>query len=400
MIARTSYLIVAFLVLATISWAQSGPLAIRAGKVCVMDEDATVRNNVIVFVRDGLIEKIIPARGAKIPAGYTEIDHSDKWLVPGLIDCHNHTAGALSELNDGVWLTNPGLRTSDLVAPNTDNMKLALAGGVTTVLLIPGSGTNLSGYGTIARTAGRTPQEMIVRATGSLKIAQAGNPERYYFGVARSYMNFNLRQTLQKAQAHAKATGQAGPNATWDTFRGLFGKRFPVSVHTQIYQVFVKTLTMLHDEFGLWVVPDHSTFDSYKAAELVKERDLHVIVGPRCFWMDPADRTVNGCAARFWEAGVRKLGINTDAPVVPEENLTTQAAMAVRLGWETYPALAGLTRIPAEALGIQDRVGTIEVGKDADLCVWTGDPIDPRSSVELAVVQGRVAYEASKERIY
>ncbi len=380
--------------------AQERPLAILAGKVCVMDKNATVLNNVVVLVSDGRIEKIIPARGASIPDGYRVIDHSDKWVVPGLIDCHNHTAGALRELNDGVWLTNPGLRTSDLLAPGTDNMKRALAGGVTTVLLIPGSGTNLSGFGTIARTAGRTPQEMLMRGPGSLKIAQAGNPERYYFGVARSYMNFNLRQTLKKAQAHAAKSDQGAPNATWDGFRGLFAKEFPVSVHTQIYQVFTKTLTMLHDEFGLWVMPDHSTFDSYKAAELVLERDLHVIVGPRCFWMDPADRTINGCAARFWEAGVRKLGINTDAPVVPEENLTVQAAMAVRLGWETYPALAGLTRIPAEALGVIDRIGTVEVGKDADICVWTGDPIDPRSSVELAVVQGRVAYEAKKERIY
>ena len=134
MIARILCVVGVLLMMSSFAMAQEKPLAILAGKVCVMDKDATVLNNVVVLVSDGRIEKIVPARGATIPDGYRVIDHSDKWVVPGLIDCHNHTAGALRELNDGVWLTNPGLRTSDLLAPGTENMKRALAGGVTTVL--------------------------------------------------------------------------------------------------------------------------------------------------------------------------------------------------------------------------------------------------------------------------
>ena len=347
--------------------------------------------------------------GHRDPDGYTVVDHSDRWAVPGLIDCHNHVAGALSELNDGVYQTNPGLRTVDAVDPHSENLRRGLAGGVTTMLLIPGSGNNMSGFGTISRSGVDNVDDAVMRSPGSLKIAQCGNPERWYWGTQKSYMNWNLRLTLQKAKEYNDAwkAFESGRTKTrpdydvaWHGLRGLMAQRFPATVHTQIYQVFMKTLTLLHDEFNIWTVPNHSTFDSYKAAELVIERDIHVIVGPRCYWMDPDDRTINGCAEGFWRGGVRKLGINTDAPVVAQENLTVQAAMAVRHGWETYPAIVGLTRVPAEALGIFDRVGSLEVGKDADICLWTGDPIDPRSSVELAIVMGRVAYDPESGRIY
>ena len=130
------------------------------------------------------------------------IDASDKWLVPGLVDAHNHTAGSLMDLNDMVYLTNPGLRTLETITPQNKLIKEARSGGVTSVLLIPGSGTNMSGFGTIAKTGGRTVDEVVRRSPGSLKIAQAGNPEWYWFGVGRSYMNYNTRQTLQKAKAY------------------------------------------------------------------------------------------------------------------------------------------------------------------------------------------------------
>ena len=104
-----------------------------------------------------------------------------------------------------VYLTNPGLRTLDAVNPESDDVKMARSGGVTTALLIPGSGTNMSGFGTIVKFAGRTVDEMVLKSPGSLKIAQAGNPERYWYGVGRSFMNYNTRQTLQKALAYHRA---------------------------------------------------------------------------------------------------------------------------------------------------------------------------------------------------
>lgn len=126
---------------------------------------------------------------------------------------------------------------------------------------------------------------------------------------------------------------------------------------------------------------------------------MYSIVGPRQFYLDRRDRTINGCAARFAEQDVKRLGINTDAPVVPQEDLTYQATMACWYGWnDHYAAIKGITRVPAESLGVFDRVGSVEKDKDADLGLWTGSPIDPRNKCELTIVSGKIAYDANERR--
>src|SRR5688572_30127298 len=174
----------------------------RVGKVLTMDAKDTVVNNAAVVVRDNKIESIGKASEVKVPDGATVIEMGDCWLFPGMVDAHNHIAGGLGDLNDMVYLTNPGLRTLDTISPDNDNIKQGRAGGVTSVLLIPGSGTNISGFGTLTKLGGKTVDEMIIKAPGSLKIAQAGNPERYWYGVGRSMMNYNTRRTLLQAMAY------------------------------------------------------------------------------------------------------------------------------------------------------------------------------------------------------
>lgn len=383
-------------------------LAIEAGKILTMNSDDAVINNGVVLIDNGKIVAIGKKSEIEIPDDYKRIDHKDGWVLPGLVDCHNHIAGSLFDLNDGVYLTNPGLRTVDVVEPRNENLENCLSGGVTSVLLIPGSGNNMSGFGTTTKTFGNSTDEMVIKAPGSLKIAQAGNPERYWYRVGRRFMNWNLRQTLEKAKryhegwtAYQKGEQSEPPDydIVWSDFRDLFDGQFPVSVHTQIYQVYMTTITMLRDHFGLDVMTDHSTFDSYKLASLIKERDMYAIVGPREFHFDGRDRTINGCAARFAEQGIKRLGINTDAPVIPQEDLPYQATMACWYGWnDHYAAIKGVTRVPAEALGIFDRVGSLETGKDADISLWTGSPIDPRSTCEMTIVDGTVAYDVEVKR--
>ncbi|MFU8828812.1 MAG: amidohydrolase family protein, partial [Phycisphaerales bacterium] len=100
---------------------------------------------------------------------------------------------------------------------------------------------------------------------------------------------------------------------------------------------------------------------------------------------------------RWHQGGITRLGTNTDAPVVPQEELTNQAALAVWLGWKPYNALRGLTIVGAEAAMVEDRVGSIEVGKDADFCIWTGNPIDPTSWVRMTVIDGKLVYDAERD---
>jgi imidazolonepropionase-like amidohydrolase len=384
--------------------AQPDGLAFHVAKVVTMDGRERVLNDAIVLVRDDKIEAVGSASEIEVPDGYRRFDFTDHWLAPGLVEAHNHTSGTLPDLNDMVYLTNPGLDTLPTIAPQNDRIKSARTGGVTTTMLIPGSGTNLSGFGTLTKTAGKTVDDVVIRTPGSLKIAQAGNPEWYFGGVRRRFMNWNTRQTLIKARAYherwlayengeTKQEPQFDP--IWDGFRGLFRHEYPTTVHTQIYQVLLASVDMLVQGFRLWTILDHCTFDAWKLGPIVRETNAWVINGPREYHFDRTARRMIGNCHGWAKNGVERLAVNTDAPVVPERELSYQAAMACWYGWTPQAALKGVTRVPARALGLDDRLGSIEPGKDADLAIWTGNPIDPRSACVLTIVDGKVAYDAA-----
>lgn len=372
--------------------------AFKVGKVITMNDGDDVINNAVVLVKNGKIEAVGKAKDVEIPDGAEIVEMADAWLVPGMVEAHNHTAG--QGLHDYVYLTNPGLRTLDGVDPNEESQYLAQAGGVTTALLISGSGTNMSGFGTVVKFAGENVEDMVMKFPGSIKIAQAGNPERYWYGVGRMLMNYNTRQTMEKAKAYHEAWTrfEKGETSTepvfdpmWNDFRLLFEKEYPASVHTQIYQVVMTTIDMLANKLDVPTMLDHSTFDGYKTAPLVVENgEIVTINGPRQLNYDRSQRKIFGNASEWWRGGVHKLGINTDSPVVPQEELSFQAAMAVHYGWMPYEALKGVTRIPAEGMKIDDRVGSITPGLDADFCLWSGDPLDPRSVCHMAVINGAI----------
>ncbi|XHC26720.1 amidohydrolase family protein [Phycisphaerales bacterium ac7] len=384
-------------------------LVIYAGKVTTMDGDDRVINNAVVVVEDGKIVEVRKAKGYKEPKDAEVIDARDSWLVPGIVELHNHTAGALRDLNDSVYLTNPGLRTLEIVAPETEEVRRAQVGGVTAAMLIPGSGTNMSGFGTLVKMGGSSVDEVVMRAPGSIKIAQAGNPEGYWFGVGRSFMNYNTRQTLEEAKAYHEAwvayeNGESEEkpeySIVFDDFRGLFAREYPATVHTQAYQLVMTTIDMLANKLGIRVVLDHSTIGAFRTAQLVAEageENVITMVGPRALYFDRMDRRIFGEVARWHLGGVNRLGINTDAPVVPQEELTNQAALAVWLGWEPYKALRGLTIVGAEAAMAEDQIGSIEAGKDADFGIWTGNPVDPTSWVKMTIVNGEVVYDAERD---
>ncbi|MDZ4773336.1 MAG: hypothetical protein SGI72_09410, partial [Planctomycetota bacterium] len=185
-------------------------LALKVRKALVVGtEGDSFVDNAVVIVKNGVIEAVGPVRTTPIPSSYEVIDQSARWLAPGFVDLHCHIAGSLSDLNDTVYLTNPELHASAAVTPENSALKLAVAGGVTSVLFIPGSGSNMGGQGILLKTGLPTFEEMRIRDPGSLKLAQAGNPERWAIGVGRSHMNWNTRNTFERGLAYAKA---------WDRF--------------------------------------------------------------------------------------------------------------------------------------------------------------------------------------
>ena len=220
-------------------------------------------------------------------------------------------------------------------------------------------------------------------------------------------MNHVIRQQLEMGRIYVnewdqfesgKTDVKPEVNLRLEYFKPLFRQEIPVVVHTQAYQVVQSTLRILHDEMNLKVVIDHGTFDSYKISEEIIKRDIPVMAGPRGFRYEPEDGQIKGIVAEYYKRGIKSLGVNTDAPVIPQEELFFQAAMAVRYGWTEDMALRGVTIEPAKALMIADRVGSLEVGKDADIVITTGSIIDPRNYVTQVFIDGQSVYDIRTDR--
>jgi imidazolonepropionase-like amidohydrolase len=392
-------------------------LALLAKKiVTVPPEGDQFIDDGVLLVRDGTIEAVGPARSTPIPAGYEVHDVGSSWLMPGLVDLHSHVGGSF-DINDAVYLTNPGLRVHCSVVPANERLKLALAAGVTCVLYIPGSGVNCSGQGVLIKTGLDHYEEAVVRDPGSLKIAQAGNPEGWTVGVGRSFMNWDTRDMLRRGKAYAEqwqayeeGHGEKPErNLEFDVFRELLAKRTQISTHTQMYQVVLTTITMLRMEFGFDVYIDHGEMAGYQAAELAQAQGVNAIIGPREIeiptrlfiqWTGSNPEAILGIAAEYQKRGLKNIGFNTDAPVVPEEELPVQATTAAHYGFDGShcETVRGLTIVPAMTAGIANRVGSLEVGKDADVLVIRGDIADPRSVIDVVYIEGKKVYDAAKEK--
>jgi imidazolonepropionase-like amidohydrolase len=152
-------------------------------------------------------------------------------------------------------------------------------------------------------------------------------------------------------------------------------------------------------ELGLRSFIDHGTFDGYKTAPIAAALGVPVMNGPRQFWFDRSNARIMGNAAGWSLAEGLILGYNTDSPVVPQEELPLQAAMGVRFGAGTNEtALKGMTAYAAQALLMEDIAGRLIEGLDADMVCWTGDPVDPRSSVLKVWIRGEKVYDTSTDK--
>jgi imidazolonepropionase-like amidohydrolase len=393
--------------------------------VCSWDGDQ-VLDDAVVLVRDGKIERVGRRAELAIPEGYVVEDVGDRWLMPGILELHCHVGGAITDINDTVYLTQPELRVAATVQPGNPFLLDALAGGVTTVLYIPGSGANCGGRGVLFKTGIDKYEEALVREPGSLKVAQWGNPEGWTIGVGKTFENWNLRRMFREGRAYAErwerheAEGGEAPakDIRLEVFRDLFAHRAQVSTHTQVYQVVLTTLTMIRQEFGLDVFIDHGEWDGSRAAALAEELGVPAILGPRVVdWHNPRfespgwnfsvsnDGRFDGIAAKYQAAGHTQIGFNTDCIgfrglTPPAEELTLQAALAVRLGFDDsgMQTLRGLTIVAARTMGIDGRLGSLEPGKDADILVVTGHIADPRHSVAEVYIEGRKVYDAERNR--
>ncbi len=373
-------------------------LAVRAAKVLTMDAQARVLDPGMVLVRDGRIEYVGPP--VEPPAGFELVDCGPAWLSPGMVDLHSHIhGGGFGDINDMVLPTNPELSSRPVIVPSNHDIRRACAGGVTTLFGIPGSGTSMGGFGVLYKTktdAGY--EEIVVRDPGGLKVAQNYNPQRGGGDAGSTWCGLAwVLETLNDRAAAAARDGRVDPRLA-NLVRVHQGE-LPVLIHCASAEGVADTVRMWKLRYHTHCIVSHGSWDGWHVARFAAENGVPVNHGPRTMNFTAAvreDRIV-GTASEYVAAGVPDFSLNTDASVIPQEELFLQGSMSARLGADPYQMLQAVTCNPARAFLVGDRVGSLEVGKDADLVVSSGDPLDPRSRVEMVLIDGEVQYSRTED---
>ncbi len=371
--------------------------AIRCSKIITFDAQQRILAPGTLIVRNGKIDAV--AAECVVPPGFEQLEADGGWLCPGFIDLHSHVqSSGFQDTNDMVVPINTDLRASVAVRTGNPNLQRALAAGITTLFGIPGSGTSISGFGVLYKTKGaRTPyDECVLRDPGGMKVAQAYNPERGSgdLGSTRAGLSWLLEDINEKARA-ALAQGRKDPSLA--NLMLVHAKQLPVLIHTAGSDGVGNTVRMWKERYDTRAVLTHGSFDGWKVAAYAARTGMPINNGPRIIdYQSAREGRFVGLAAEYLAAGAQ-VSLNTDSPVIPQEELGLQGTMASRYGADPYSMLAGLTIVPARSFGIDDRVGSLESGKDADVVMFSGNPQDPRSRVEWVMIDGKIEYDRLKQ---
>jgi imidazolonepropionase-like amidohydrolase len=338
------------------------------------------------------------------------IDAAGLYALPGLVDSHCHIGmwddSMGFEGSDGNEITNPvtpQMRALDSLYPRDRCFSEALAGGVTTVATGPGSANPIGGQFVAMKTAGSYLEDMIIREPLALKIAFGENPKRCYgeggkLPMTRMGTAAVIREAFVKAQNYMRKMDAADPDKRPDRDLGLevlvkaLRREIKVKAHAHRSDD-ILTAIRIGREFNLDLTLEHCT-EGYIILDRLAREQLPVTLGPLLSDRSKIElgRMTFEAPAMFERAGV-KFALMTDSPVIPEQYLAVEAAICVRNGLSEEGALKAITINAAEAIGLAGRVGSLEAGKDADICLYDAHPLDARAHVTHSIVNGEVAFE-------
>lgn len=378
-------------------------MVLDVGVALTMEKRQVVHNARILIGSDGRILEVGRQVDIKLPEGWEYLSYPNAFAWPGGIDLHSHThTGGWEDINDMVHPDNPELRTLDTIVPDNKLHQMGRAGGVTLVNAIPGSGTNISGAGTLVKLkVSDKVSDVVFRYPGSVKVAQGYNPERNGdLGGTRMGMWWMLRWYLDRAKEVADAdTLDENPDVA--SIAGIFQHRYPFLVHTAGARDTFGTVRMFQIEAGVPVIVSHGSFNGFMVGEAIAELQTPLNIGPRNFdYTVSRNSQFRGLVEAFESAGNTDISVQTDAGVIPQEEFIYQATLAERLGCSTWLALESINVNPARQILVEDQVGRLLPGLQADIIVSTGQPLDPRASVLLVLIEGEVAYDQSSGQLY
>ena len=352
------------------------------GKIAAIGTDLTAPADVVIFDADGLD------------------------VFPGFVDAHTHIGldgygigyeGCdYNEMND-IWT--PQLRAIDGINPRDPSLADARRAGVTCVCTGPGSANVLGGTFLAMKTVGDRVDKMVVRDPVAMKCAFGENPKRCYRDKCDStrmstaaFLRGALMQArdygARKQAANGDITKMPAYNQKLEALLPVLAREIPLKAHAhQANDIF--TALRIAREFNLRLTLEHVTEGHLIVDELAGEKDVPMAVGPSLTfaskfelqnksWSTPAVLTAAGC----------HVSIITDSSVIPQQYLPLCAGMAIKAGMDPFDALKAITLNPAEHIGVADRVGSLEVGKDADLVITNGCPFEVLTEVKAVFIDG------------
>ena len=377
-------------------------IAIKDAKILTMEGKNYDKG--IVLIENGKIKKI--GEDLKIPNEAEIFEAEGKVMMPGMIDAHTHVGiseegigweGAdYNEMSDPIT---PHLRAIDAINPHEKGMKDARTHGITSIMTGPGSANVIGGENLVIKTKGNTVDEMVIKNPVGMKAAFGENPKRVYKDQNKSprtrmAVAAAMRETFMKAEDYIKEKENAQKedkpfkrDIKMESISRVLKKELPLKAHAHRADD-IMTIIRIAKEFDIEVTLEHCT-EGHKIVDEIAKTGFPAIVGPSLTTrskVELMDRTYE-TPAILAEAGV-KVALMSDHPVIPIHYLPVYAALAVRSGMDREEALKAITINPAEILGIDNRVGSIKEGKDADLVLFSGDPFDFDSKVETVFING------------
>jgi len=412
-------------------------IAIRAGHILTVNGD--VIENGTILVEDGKIKAV--GQEVVVPDGARVIDAKDKYVAPGLLDAQSRLYVIDGELNESRAIA-PELDIMDAIDPFIKERQEVLAQGVTTVCVAPGNRSLLGGLGAILKLRqGKTAKDIVLKTNVAVKGAIGVSRSNESSSLARLENYSSIRESLLETQRYMqqkrkyeqelaeyekkkaekkeqaksddqqaekkeppsresrdKPTRPAKPrtNPTYEVLARVLGKEIPLQIEAHRTDDILNALR-LADEFDLRLILDKCT-EGYKLADQIARRKVPVIVGPvsTSFLDMPALEYRNYDTRNA--AILSKKGVKVALGVAGRDGASSKfialaAAMAVANGMDKQAALRAITLTPAEIFGVAEHIGSLEAGKDADIVIFGGHPLDAFAQVEMVLIEGKIVYE-------
>jgi imidazolonepropionase-like amidohydrolase len=370
-------------------WAADSPpiLAIRAGKIWTVTGE--VITDGVIVVKDGKIDAV--GKDARIPKKARILEMTDKSVMPGMIDAHCHLGLSLdsqSEIEEAVLAVTPDMQIVDAFDPTSEHVKKSLSSGVTTVLLAPGYENPIAGQAAIVKLYGARMDDWMLKRDAGVKFSLENEALKYdRRPTSRPGLIALVREELDRARAYQGK--KFDPRCT-------ILKR---SIEGEL-PVYISCLTVDEIVAAMAIVDDYKLNAAFviaqqgdEVADMMAERNIPVIYVPPLLFSKEKDLKRVGKIAN---AGI-KIAFMSAAPLTDLSDLRTSAIVATKYGLNPEIALKSLTINAAEILGIHERVGSIEKGKDADLVILSGDPLELTSGIEMVIINGEIVYSREEQ---